>query len=1389
MKKHVNAKAVLILAGGCLVLGVATHFLHGFQVKRNARGLLEQATVVEQEGQPSKAVEFLDQYLGMVPDDNEALARYGVLLDGLAKTPRARVRAFFVLEQVVRRDGGRSDIRLRVARMATVLGRFQDAKTHLKVLMKETPENAEVMQLLGRCAAGELRYEEAEKWYKKALEKAPDRVELSVEYASLLRDHLDMPGRADERIAFMVRAMEGSATARLAGARYFGRSGLWEQAEQHVQFAMNKLGLQDAEVLLLAADVARAREKPTEARKHLERGLQLYPKDARLSQALTRLDLREGDRRHALQHLQQSLQNTSADPEELWAVAGMFVDAGDLEEAEALGKRLGELGERSAMDCIRAQVLIRRDACGEARQLLERLRLRSDRLPPLLTRQVLYLLAVCYDRLDNPDQRLGAYQQAVAADRKWSAARRGLALSLAALGKLDQAILEYREAAAQDPELRGELVQLLITRNLRLPAAERGWDGVEKLLEEMTAKGEPPRTEVQTLRAQMLVAQDKLAEAQKLLEAERKRDPKQAAPWLLLAGLAQRRGKAEAVLPLLDEAQRQVGRRVEWDQARAGYWARTGGKEAPDRLRKIWDGVEQYPEEDRNRLRLVLADAFLLVQDGASAESLWRQVAERQPSNLSVRERLLERALRAGRDAEVPGLLEEIRRIEGDGGPVAALWEAGWRIAQAQRGDTGKLAEARTLLARAAEQRPSWSRVPLLEAEAYEVENRRDKALEKYQAALTRGEGRAAVVRRVLQLLYEQHRYAEAQTLVRSLPERALAIRELGQMAAALALVGPGRGEGPDGEGREQALHLARKAAADNPQDYRDHLWLGQVAAATGQPEEAERAFRKARELANTVPNTWIALILFLVPRDAKKAEAELKAARTALNKDQLPAVLAVGYEALGRVSDAEEQYLALVAAKPGEPAVMSQIAGFYSRTGQRAKAEPWLRKLIDLPARAPEATVAGARRELALVLAFKGTYPAFQEALKLLEVNAKGSESLEDRRIKALVLATQPARRREAIKLFEQLAGQGPANSPVVQFLLAQLYESDGNWAKARATLVAVLKEQEKNPVFLAVYVRALLRHQEAQEAQTWVDRLAAIAPLVPETVELRVRVLKARGKVQDAVGLVKAYAKEKDARLNLAAQLFDELGQADEAEALYRSLAAASKRPEAGLVLAQQICRRHLPEALALCEQAWKTCPPETVAFTSVAVVRASNSNEEQYQRVKGWLDDALAKHPKSPVVALSFAELLDGHGRHEDAIGLYRRALKQSPENLVALNNLAYLLAMKEGQCAEALVLAQQTLDLAGPDPELLDTRAVIYLKSGQPDLAVQDLQEALAQAPTPSMYFHLAYAQHLVKNRRAALEAFQKGVDSGFKVDTLHPLERPAFTKLSEALGRK
>ena len=58
--------------------------------------------------------------------------------------------------------------------------------------------------------------------------------------------------------------------------------------------------------------------------------------------------------------------------------------------------------------------------------------------------------------------------------------------------------------------------------------------------------------------------------------------------------------------------------------------------------------------------------------------------------------------------------------------------------------------------------------------------------------------------------------------------------------------------------------------------------------------------------------------------------------------------------------------------------------------------------------------------------------------------------------------------------------------------------------------------------------------------------------------------------------------------------------------------------------------------------------------------------------------WLEQAIKDHPKLVVLRMHLADLYDLRGDYAKSEELYRDMLKEEPGNVVALNNLAWLLA---------------------------------------------------------------------------------------------------------------
>ncbi|MFZ1007819.1 MAG: tetratricopeptide repeat protein, partial [Candidatus Sulfotelmatobacter sp.] len=186
MKRKFNVKFFLWLLGATTVVVTVFHGVHLLQARQTASGLLRMADQAEAKGNLQKARDYLGRYLKFVPENTEALARVGLILDKQAvKDPKLRERALLVLDQVLRREPGRGDLRRKAVHLAIGLKRFADAKTHLAVLMAEAPADGELFHLLGVCEASSGKYAEAEKALKKAINYPPKEIESYVFLATV----------------------------------------------------------------------------------------------------------------------------------------------------------------------------------------------------------------------------------------------------------------------------------------------------------------------------------------------------------------------------------------------------------------------------------------------------------------------------------------------------------------------------------------------------------------------------------------------------------------------------------------------------------------------------------------------------------------------------------------------------------------------------------------------------------------------------------------------------------------------------------------------------------------------------------------------------------------------------------------------------------------------------------------------------------------------------------------------------------------------------------------------------------------------------------------------------------------------------------------------------
>jgi Flp pilus assembly protein TadD len=122
---------------------------------------------------------------------------------------------------------------------------------------------------------------------------------------------------------------------------------------------------------------------------------------------------------------------------------------------------------------------------------------------------------------------------------------------------------------------------------------------------------------------------------------------------------------------------------------------------------------------------------------------------------------------------------------------------------------------------------------------------------------------------------------------------------------------------------------------------------------------------------------------------------------------------------------------------------------------------------------------------------------------------------------------------------------------------------------------------------------------------------------------------------------------------------------------------------------------------------------------------------------------------------ISVLDLALLYNRAGRDEEARKTYEEVIKLQPDNVEALNNLAYIKADNGVDLDQALAYAQRAQQKRPNDPNVVDTLALIYIHKNLTDDSLRMLRELVAKNPTnPIFHLHLALALYQKGDRPEA-----------------------------------
>lgn len=485
---------------------------------------------------------------------------------------------------------------------------------------------------------------------------------------------------------------------------------------------------------------------------------------------------------------------------------------------------------------------------------------------------------------------------------------------------------------------------------------------------------------------------------------------------------------------------------------------------------------------------------------------------------------------------------------------------------------------------------------------------------------------------------------------------------------------------------------------------------------------------------------------------------------------------LAMFYYGLRRSDDMEKTLQGILADKKDFPTGHLTVGRFFGRNHDYDRA----RREFEAGMQSDPNNKSGYQTAMVELLAVQSK---FQEAIvavnEILKENPKDSVALELRSALAVNSGDQQMVSRAVLDL-QSLVSQNPNNAVLqlqlgralmaknqpdearthleeanrlrahftpAKLLLAQIFSQKGDHTRALQMADEAIKEQPRNIGAHLVRTSALLGIGDRAHAK---EELQAILKAVPNSADAKYQlgyINFTEKNYKEALSIFGDMMQQNPGDFRgMVGMVETEVAQGDYKGAIQRIDAALVKDP------ARQDLRLALGNVLARSEQ----YDAAIQQFQLLVEKNPKSSDLEtklgETYRLKGDFNAAVDHFRKATTLApnnivplLRVAQLLDGVGRRSEAKPIYEQVIRLEPDNVVALNNLAFIKAEEGTDLDQALAYAQRAKQKVPKDPNISDTLGWIYIKKNLSEDAVRVFQELVAQVPNnPTFRYHLAMA---------------------------------------------
>lgn len=417
-------------------------------------------------------------------------------------------------------------------------------------------------------------------------------------------------------------------------------------------------------------------------------------------------------------------------------------------------------------------------------------------------------------------------------------------------------------------------------------------------------------------------------------------------------------------------------------------------------------------------------------------------------------------------------------------------------------------------------------------------------------------------------------------------------------------------------------------------------------------------------------------------------------------------------------------------------------------------------------------------KTRLAQLFLRKGDVPKAQKLLQ--EAIEKDAKTLQARILLAQIhlKAREP---QKALDTLDMLIRNVPER-PDVATEAAQAYLMQGDLVKARGFVEKALGANKGNVALLSMMTKIHFAQGSYRDTLTEIGQLGKYALVQPDILYAGVLSAfsiddKAKGAEYAAAlkkiapdtwpalhaqSMVSLSKKDKNGAYAAADRAVTLYPQMPQALSLYASIAPAVVTREQAIEKISGLCAKNgtasccmilarlleasgkVDASLGQLKQAAGMEPDNASIVHAIAQFYVRN---KMIGKAMDEYESLINKNPNDLKAAVMLAQLNQSQGNLKDAKKVYTYVIERDPKNVLAANNLSWILADSgtPSDLTEALRLAQIAKEKFPDDPRIADTLGYVYLKKGLVENSLGQFRLALEKMPQePTINYHMALA---------------------------------------------